>query len=295
MPIVVVLFVSVISGGLTAVAVRRFPALDPAAPRVPTHTVREVAAEPSVAEFVRSRLDPQTITGLLLTTALAMVLGAAIAVGALVVMAQHDALLARYDLSAARWGAANSSTTASRVLRDVSLLGGTPVMIAVSITIAAVEYARTRLRAVFLFVLVVVLGQVILVNLTKYIVDRPRPDIERLTGFSGSSFPSGHAATASATFAAVAFLVGRGRTQRTKAVAAGVAVAIATAVATTRIFLGVHWFTDVLAGLAIGWGWFALCSIAFGGRLLRFGKPLEVARAAARASPPGPRARQDRG
>jgi membrane-associated phospholipid phosphatase len=38
----------------------------------------------------------------------------------------------------------------------------------------------------------------------------------------------------------------------------------------------VHWLTDVLGGLALGWGWFALCSIAFGGRLLRLGIPVEA-------------------
>ena len=48
-------------------------------------------------------------------------------------------------------------------------------------------------------------------NLTKFVVDRARPDVDRLTGFSGSSFPSGHATTAAATFAAIALLVGRGR------------------------------------------------------------------------------------
>lgn len=158
-------------------------------------------------------------------------------------------------------------------------------MIGVALAAAIVELVRTRVREVFLFLLVVVGGQVLLTNLTKSIVDRPRPDIARLTGFSGSSFPSGHAATAAATFAAVAFLVGRGRNQWVKAIAAGVAFGIATAVATTRVLLGVHWFTDVLAGLALGWGWFALCSIAFGGRVLRFGRPVAVAQVAAEAPP----------
>jgi hypothetical protein len=54
--------------------------------------------------------------------------------------------------------------------------------------------------------------------------------------------------------------------------------AIAVLIAGTRVLLGVHWLTDVVAGLVLGWAWFAVCSFAFGGRSLRFaGGPRGIA------------------
>ena len=57
----------------------------------------------------------------------------------------------------------------------------------------------------------------------------------------------------------------------------GLAAGIAVAVAASRVLLDVHWLTDVIAGLALGWAWFAVCAIAFGGRILRFGAAAEIA------------------
>jgi membrane-associated phospholipid phosphatase len=48
-------------------------------------------------------------------------------------------------------------------------------------------------------------------------------------------------------------------------------------VAASRVLLDVHWLSDVIAGLALGWSWFAVCAIAFGGRILRFGATAETA------------------
>ena len=58
---------------------------------------------------------------------------------------------------------------------------------------------------------------------------------------------------------------------------AGLAAGIAVAVAASRVLLDVHWLSDVIAGLALGWAWFAVCAIAFGGRILRFGAAAETA------------------
>ena len=294
MPVIAVLVVSALLGGCVAGAVAWFlPNFDPAAPHAPARAVaaeaaRETEAHPGFAAYVRSRLDPARLTGLALTIGLAVLLAGTVAAGTLLVMVQHNAGLARYDLSAARWGGDHATAQSTRVLRDVSLLGGTYCMIVVAVVTALTQSLRTRTSSVVAFLTVVVLGQTLLMNLTKLLVGRARPDIHRLTGFSGSSFPSGHAMTASATFAAVALLIGRGRPRHVKALLAAGAGAIAVAVAVSRVLLGVHWLTDVLAGLAMGWAWFAISSIAFGGRVLRFGQPAEVAERASEVAASAP-------
>ena len=196
-----------------------------------------------------------------------VLVSAVVAIAVLLFMVHHDAGLARYDQRAAQWSADHATAGSTRFLRDVTALGATYVAIAITLAAGVVVYTRTRAKAVFGFLVIVVLGQAIATNLVKVIVDRARPDIHRLVGVSGPSFPSGHAATAAATFAAIALLAGRGRSRSTRTALAAAAGGAAAAVATSRVLLGVHWLTDVLAGLAMGWAWCAIGAIAVGDRL----------------------------
>jgi membrane-associated phospholipid phosphatase len=274
----VCLSVAVAAAIVTALVTARWPALDPAAPHLSARTVaHEIHAHPGLRDALRRHVDPQGVMGALLSIALVVVALALTAFGALLAMVETDSGLARLDASAAQWGADNASDTSTDVLRTISKLGGTEWGVVLLVVVGLIEMRRSRSLVAFAFLVATAGGALLIMNAAKWIVGRERPDVDQLTGYAGASFPSGHATQAAALFAAFALLLGRRRSRVVRAVLAGAAVAVAVSVAATRVLLGVHWVTDVLAGLAVGWGWFALMSIAFGGRWLHFGAAVEVA------------------
>jgi membrane-associated phospholipid phosphatase len=227
------------------------------------------------ARFLRRRLDPEAATGLALTVALGLVFAAALGFGLVADMVTSETGLYRLDASAAAWGADHATPVSTWVLGLLTWLGSSVVVLAATITLGVVEWARRRRLAVLAFLLTVVVGQNLMANTVKVIVDRPRPPVPHLAASSGFSFPSGHTAAAAATWAAVVLVLGRGRPVRVKAWLAAGAALITVVVAASRVLLGVHWLTDVIGGAALGFGWFVVCSVAFGGTLLRFGAPAE--------------------
>jgi membrane-associated phospholipid phosphatase len=262
MPLLILLLISVLAGLAAAFLTRCYPG--PA--------IVEVARE------VRSaRLDPEKATGLALTLALLAIFIGGLVLAALAVVVRSTDVLAGVDSSVAEWGDHHGSAWTHDALTLVTYLGETWTVVAVATVVAAVEIGRTRSRWVVPFLLAVILGDKLLTAGVKELVDRARPTLEAVAATLGPSFPSGHTSTAAASWASFALVAGRWWGRRAWPALAGAAVGIAVAVALSRVLLDVHWLTDVLGGLALGWAWFAVCAIAFGGRLLRFGATAEAA------------------
>ena len=240
-----------------------------------------IRRHPGRGSAIAARLDPETATGLALTLALVVTVGGGVLLGMLAYLVRGDNDLVRLDNSVASWGDRHASAFSTDGLNAITRLGEPVVVAWLAALLALVETVRTRSRWVAPFLLVVVAGNGILTTSVKNLADRVRPELNPVAETLGPSFPSGHSSWSAAFFAAAALLLSRGRSRRTRAVITGVAAGLVVTVAGSRVLLSVHWLSDVIAGLALGSAWFAICAVAFGGRLLRFGAPAEEAARAA--------------
>lgn len=145
-----------------------------------------------------------------------------------------------------------------RVLEGVSFLGSAPFLAAASAVVAVYLYrlpAPRRLRAFLLSVA----GAAVWVQVLKQAFRRVRPELfEPLTRAIGFSFPSGHSTLSAAFYGSVAGLAAAScGTRRCAARALSAGAAAVGLVGFSRVALGVHWPTDVLAGWSLGFGWLA--------------------------------------
>ena len=284
MPLLVLILIA-LAGGLLAACATGVLERRQASARMTAQARTAVKRRPGLRASLGARLDPATATGLLLALALAALAVGGAVVGALAFFVRSQTSVDRLDASINRWAHDHATTFSTDGLQAITQLGATSGAIALAVAVAVAESLRTRNRWVVPFMAAVVAGEFLLHRGIKELVDRARPTLNPDAAGLGPSFPSGHTTTAAAAWAAAALIISRWHGAPSPRVLVGGAVAIALGVAASRVLLGVHWVTDTLAGLALGWGWFALCAIAFGGRLLRFGAAAEAITEPARPSP----------
>jgi undecaprenyl-diphosphatase len=123
------------------------------------------------------------------------------------------------------------------------------------LSIAFLLLRRWKRPADDIALLVIAAGSAVLPIVTKLIVARPRPTIEHLSHLTSLSFPSEHTTQAAAVYLTIAIMLSKGLNRGWRELVIVVAVLIALAVAWSRVYLGVHYPTDVTAGLFLGWGW----------------------------------------
>ncbi len=192
--------------------------------------------------------------------ALVIVALVALAGFTLLALAYDQAPLAGWDEDVAVWVARHLPGWVESLARPFSWLGGWIGLIALTVG-ASLVLLRHRAWLDLGFLLTAVLGSQLVVMLLKLWFDRPRPEHDpAVTLPSSTSFPSGHAAAGAAALGAVAVLATeRLSSRRARAWLWGLTVVAGLGVGASRIALGVHYVTDVVAGWCLGLAWLAGC------------------------------------
>lgn len=144
--------------------------------------------------------------------------------------------------------------------RDFTALGGVGVLTFITLAVTGYLLLERKRRAA-LVVLIAVAGGFGVSQLLKIAFDRARPDlVPHGSHVMTASFPSGHAMMSAATYLTLGALLARVHSQkRLKAYFLLLAAALSVAVGASRVYLGVHWPTDVLAGWTLGASWAVAC------------------------------------
>jgi undecaprenyl-diphosphatase len=143
---------------------------------------------------------------------------------------------------------------------EITTLGSATVLSLVSLIAAGCLLILRRLRMVLTLV-AGVLGGWAFSAFLKQAIARPRPDVvEHLTAVSSLSFPSGHSMMSAVIYPALGAILARATPNPVlKLYVIGVALAVTAVIGLSRIYLGVHYPTDVLAGWCVGMCWALVC------------------------------------
>jgi len=158
-----------------------------------------------------------------------------------------------FDAQALRAIAGGRNATLTSIAWVVTEAGS--FVLLAPLSIAFLLLRRWKRPADDIALVVIAAGSALLPFVVKLIVARPRPTIEHLSHLSSLSFPSEHTTQAAAIYLTIAIMLSQSLTRGWREAAIALGVVIALAVAWSRVYLGVHYPTDVTAGLMLGWSW----------------------------------------
>ncbi|WP_245515263.1 phosphatase PAP2 family protein [Rhizobium deserti] len=148
----------------------------------------------------------------------------------------------------------------NHAMNDITALGGTTVLSLMTI-LATTYLLLGRRREIAVFMFLSILGGWLVSQVAKLGIARPRPDIvPHLVEVHNMSFPSGHAMLSAVTYLTLAALLSRAEEYRsTRIFLLGTGILLTLLIGISRIYLGVHYPTDVLGGWCAGATWAAGC------------------------------------
>jgi undecaprenyl-diphosphatase len=187
----------------------------------------------------------------------AAILGCGILCGDLLRLVERPDGSTSFDSGITSWMVAHRTDGLTTLARFLSAVGSQKILIPVA-GLAALVLAGRRHLALAGLVVAAWGGALGLYGLIKHFVHRPRPPADIwLMKVVATSFPSGHATQSLATFAALAFVIAA-LVARAGAIGKGLAFILAAGVGWSRVYLGVHWATDVIAGWLIAAAWITI-------------------------------------
>ena len=150
------------------------------------------------------------------------------------------------------------------MMRDITALGGVGLLVFISFTVLIFLLIERYHRVALIFFIFIASG-ILLSFALKHGFSRPRPDIVAHGSYVyTSSFPSGHAMMSSLIYLSIAGMLSHlSFRRRIKTYFFVVALILTIAIGISRVYLGVHYFTDVIGGWVLGSGWALLCYFVF--------------------------------
>jgi membrane-associated phospholipid phosphatase len=169
--------------------------------------------------------------------------------------------LVRWDVEFSRWLHEHSSSTLVSVFKVFTFAGSVPVLGLLAAAVAIYFLRRGRLNEAALLC-VGALSIEILNPILKLVFHRPRPQLAYVH-LDTYSFPSGHAAGSAAVYGLMLYLLARCAGVRWRVVATAGYVVLVAGIGFSRLYLEVHYLSDVLAGLSLGAAWASVCLFVY--------------------------------